>query len=390
MTDDRGSRPRILIAMIEAGGGHRAPALALAGALERLYPGRFEIDVVDFMKHVGDAALDRRHKASWAWMLQHPKVTYRLQQAMDELVPIRLVRAAQGLALRRHSRNAERFLRDRDYALAVALHFMPLQAIRMARSHGHLDLPLVGVTTDPFDAHALWAERGMDELIVASEQAKALLVRKGVPDERVSVYGYPLNLSFLDVDRDPKLARVALGLQAEPLTVVHTAGGEGIGGNVERIVRAVLAADLDLQYVVMTGRNEGLLRRLEGLAGTARGRRTRLHAVGFTHDMARYLVASDLVLGKAGGASTWEALALDRPVFHTSYVAPNEKRNVDFCVSHGVGRYLPRAADVVATLTPLATDKAPLLELASRIRALDLTSGTLDIARHLASLADAP
>lgn len=334
MTDDGPSRPRILIAMIEAGGGHRAPALALADGLERLYPERFEIDVLDFMRHVGDERLDNRHKASWTWMLQHPSVTYRLQQAMDGLVPVALTRAIQGLTLRSHSRNAERFLRERGYALAVASHFMPLQAIAMARRHGALRLPLVGVTTDPFDAHALWAERSMDETIVASEQAKALLLRRGVPAERISIYGYPLSLAFLDVDRDPMLARAALGLELEPLTVVHTAGGEGIGGNVEAFVRAVIAADLDLQYVVMAGKNEGLLARLQDLARSQPGR-TRLHSVGFTSQMARYLVAADLVLGKAGGASTWEALALDRPVFHTSFVAPNEKRNVDFCVEVG-------------------------------------------------------
>lgn len=386
MTDDRTSRPRILIAMIEVGGGHRAPAIALANGLERLYPDRFEIDVLDFMKHVGDERLDRRHKASWAWMLQHPKVTYRLQQVMDGIVPVPLSRGVQGLTLRGHSRNAARFLRERGYALAVASHFMPLQAIAMARQHAALRLPLVGVTTDPFDAHALWAERRMDETIVASEQAKAMLVRKGVPEDRISIYGYPLSLAFLDVDRDPMRARAALGLELEPLTVVHTAGGEGIGGNIEDSVSAVLAADLDLQYVVMTGKNEGMLRRLEDLARSKRGR-TRLHAVGFTDQMARYLVAADVALGKAGGASTWEALALDRPVFHTSYVAPNEKRNVDFCVEHGIGRYLPQPEDVVATLRPLTLDRSPLRRLSRAIAELDLHPGTLDIARHLAKLA---
>lgn len=375
-------RPRILIAMIEAGGGHRAPALALQAALGRRYPERFEIDVLDFMREAGPQALDRRHKAGWNWMLAHPRITFALQTAMDRAVPVRLTRAVQGAVLREHSRRAGAFIAERGYALAVALHFMPLQAIQMARARGELGLPLVGIDTDPFDGHALWAESGADEMIVASREARDLLARKRVPRGRIRVFGYPLSLAFVDAERDQAGARARLGLGADRLVVLHSVGGEGIGGNTEGFARALLAADLDLDYVVVAGRNEALRARLQSLADAHRGR-LRLRPLGFTRDMPSWIVASDVVMGKAGAASTFEPLALGRPVFHTSFVAPNEKRNADFCRRMGVGRLVPRPRDAVALLGPLTRDRAPLAELRRRIDALDLRPGTPDIAQHL-------
>lgn len=392
MPSVRSGRRRILIAMIEAGGGHKAPAQALQAGLERLYPGRFEIDVLDIMREVGDVELDRRHKESWKWMLAHPRATFALQTITDRVVPPAWTRGLQRRLLAGFSGHLAGFVRERRYDLLVGVHFMPLHAAAEARKRGEIDLPLVGIDTDPFDGHALWAVPDVDEMIVASDAARALLAAKGVPSERIRIFGYPLSLPFVDAGRDAESARRRLGLEPGRLTVLHTPGGEGIGGDVEGTVRAVTRAGLDLQYVVVTGRNERLRERLRALAassGPARPGRTTVRVEGFTTEMPDFIAASDLVLGKAGASSTLEALALGRPIFHTSFVAPNEKRNLEYCRRHGVGGYVPRPDDVVALLAPLTRDRSPLLDWQRRVRELGFAPGTLAIAEHLASLAGA-
>lgn len=378
----RVSKPRILIAMIEVGSGHKAPAMALKAGLERLYPGSFDIDVLDFMKEVGDIRLDEKHKASWNWMLEHPGATYAMQNLIDRAVPVSLTRWVQGKMLTEHAKHAGKFVNERGYDLLTATHFMPLQSLAMAKKQGGIKAPLVGINTDPFEGHALWAERHMDELIVSSDQSRKLLVQKGVPEEKVRIFGYPLGLAFQDVELDQAAARRQLGLSENRLTVLQSAGGEGLGGQLERFVDAVLKADLDMQYVIACGRNEALYERLRERATQHQGKTTLLPQ-GFITNMQSWIVASDLVLGKAGAASTFEPLALNRPIFHTSYVAPNEKRNLDFCIAQGIGQYLPKPDDLVRTLRPLTLDRQPLAKLAAKIEALNLQPGTLDIARHL-------
>ena len=99
--------------------------------------------------------------------------------------------------------------------------------------------------------------------------------------------------------------------------------------------------------------------------------------------MQEWIAASDLVLGKAGAATTFEALVMNRPIFHTNYVAYNEKTNVDFCIEKDIGRYIPEPKMLVELLEPLTKDRTPLEHLSQKIADLNLKPGTLDIAKHL-------
>lgn len=368
--------------MIEVGGGHKAPALAIKAGLERLYPGKLDIEVLDFMKAVGNTKLDLRHKASWNWMLNHPRAAYLGQTALDRAVPIQVTRWVQRQMLAPHVERAGRYVSERGYDLLVCTHFMPLQSLAIAKKKLGLKVTLVGVNTDPFDGHALWAEPGADELIVSSQQSKDFLVGKGVPAEKIRIFGYPLGLTFTDVAEDQDAMRHKLGLEMSRLTVLQSAGSEGLGGQLERFVAAVLAANLDVQYIVACGRNRTLLERLRQLAQRAGA--TTLIPQGFIGNMQEWIIASDLVLGKAGAASTFEPLALGRPIFHTSFVAPNEKRNLEFCLQHGVGAYVSRPETLVEVLRGFIGDHERLNTLSRKIKALKLGSGTLDIAAHLA------
>ena len=375
-------KPRILLAMITVGNGHKAPADALREGFERLYPGRFEIDVLDFTLAAGDASFDKRHKASWDLMLKFPQTAYWGQRFIDEVPPASWVRLVTGLMLAGHASHAADFVKAKQYDLLVATHFFTLQALAIAKHRHGVSAPLVGLNSDPFDAHVMWAERGADEMIASSGIAKAKLTAKGVPAEKVSIFGYPLGLKFLETHKAKAEARTELGLKPDKLTVLQSAGGEGIGGQLEGFVEAVRTADLNVQYVVACGRNEALYKRLERMAEKHKGR-LELLPQGFITNMQDWITASDLVLGKAGAATTFEALALERPIFHTSYAGYNERTNIDFCVENGVGRYVKTPAELVALLGGLSTDPTELDALSEKIRNLNIRPGTLDIVRHL-------
>ena len=376
------AKPRILLAMVTVGNGHKAPADALEHGLEHLYRERFDIDVLDFTLATGDAAFDKQHKSSWDLMLKYPKTAYWGQRFIDTLPPPSWVRFVTGRMVAQHAQNAAEFVKKNNYDLMVATHFFTLQALAIAKTQHGVTIPLVGINTDPFDAHVMWAENHADEMICSSEQAKAKLVKNGVSEKKISVFGYPLGLAFLDDSLSQAEARAQLGLKPDKLTVLQSAGGEGIGGQLEGFVTAALKADLDLQYVVACGRNEKLYAHLQMLAAKHTGR-LELLPQGFITNMQDWIVASDLVLGKAGAATTFEALALKRPIFHTSYAAYNERTNIDFCVEAGIGRYVKTPAELVEVLKPLVDDRSELEALSAKIEALNIEAGTLSIARHL-------
>lgn len=376
------SKPRLLLAMITVGNGHKAPADALKAGIDRLYPDQFEVEVLDFTLAVGDTEFDKNHKASWDRMLARPELAYWGQRFIDTVPPPGLVHFVTGQMVRQHAAHAAEFIKKQHYDLVVATHFFTLQALAIAREKHGLEIPLVGVNTDPFDAHVMWAEARADEIIASSPLAKEKLVCKGVAPDKVSIFGYPLGLAFLDQTLTKAEARAQLKLEPDSLTVLQSAGGEGIGGQLEGFVKAALDADLDMQYIVACGRNEKLHAHLSNLAAHHKGK-LRLLPQGFVSNMQDWITASDLVLGKAGAATTFEALALKRPIFHTSYAAYNERTNIDYCVAAGIGRYVDKPADLVALLRPLVKDNSELLELSQKIASLAIQPGTLAIAQHL-------
>jgi 1,2-diacylglycerol 3-beta-galactosyltransferase len=375
-------KPRILLAMITVGNGHKAPADALKAGIEKLYPDQFEIDVLDFTLAVGDADFDKRHKDSWDWMLENPKFAYWGQLFMDKAVPASATRFVQGQMVADHAKNAARFVKEREYDLLIATHFFTIRALAIAKQKYGVEAPLVGINTDPFDAHALWAEKRATEMIVSSRLAKKGMMEKGVPSSKLKMFGYPLGLQFMNNPLTKEKARAKLGLDPNKLTVLQSAGGEGLGGQLEKFARAVLKAHLDVQYIIACGRNEDLYSHFQRLNQKYKGP-TNLLPQGFITNMQEWIAASDLVLGKAGAATTFEALVMNRPIFHTSYVAYNEKTNVDFCIEKGIGKYVPEPKMLVELLEPLTKDKMPLEYLSQKIADLNLKPGTLEIAKYL-------
>ncbi len=377
------AKPRILLAMITVGNGHKAPADAIKSGLERLYPNQFEIDVLDFTAAVGDLAFDKRHKDSWNWMLKYPSFAYWGQVIMDSIVPVKFTRFVQKKMLRQHAAHATTFIKEKQYALVVATHFFTIQAIALAKDEFDLKIPLVGFDADPFDAHAMWVEPSADEIIVASQQAKEKLIQKTMPANKISVYNYPFATQFTENLPSQAAARAELNLENTMLTILQSAGGEGIGGQLEQSVESVFQANLPVQYIVICGRNTELLERLEGMAARFPNSKVRFVVKGFIENMPTWIIASDLILGKAGAASTMEALILGKPIFHVSYVAYNDRANMEWCVKQGVSEFIPKPEQLLEVLQRFLKHPEQLTMLHARVRELNIQSGTLDIAKHL-------
>ena len=61
----------------------------------------------------------------------------------------------------------------------------------------------------------------------------------------------------------------------------------------------------------------------------------RVRVLGYTHEMFRYMYASDLLLTKAGGLTTAEAVAAGTPLLYLNAVPGCESHNIDFMTRHG-------------------------------------------------------
>jgi 1,2-diacylglycerol 3-beta-galactosyltransferase len=366
-------KPEILFATIAAGGGHVAGAHAMSEAIEHHYPGRFELRVSDYMKDLGTVELDRFHKESWRRALRYP-ILARVGQRILDAFP-HLTITVERRILRDFARAAAADLKRDPPLLVVSNHGLITTGLAEARHRYGLAVPVLTFATEPFNISAYWGEPRADRVIVASEDGRCRLLCFGVPAEKITIIGRPVRQAFLNAPTKPE-AREHLGLE-DRFTCLVSFGGEGVGRNPRGLLSTLLDTGIPMQVVVITGRNETLRKELTALGIDS------LRVEGFVEDLATYLAASDVFVGKAGPSSVYEALAVGRPVLACGYAGLNELGVARFIENRGLGSHIRTAAALAREVRRYAGDPALLEEVAQRCRELDLSSSTEQFAHHI-------
>jgi len=136
--------------------------------------------------------------------------------------------------------------------------------------------------------------------------------------------------------------------------------------------------------VVATGRNRALAERLADLeqaAGAA------LRVLGPQPSLDPLIVASDLVLSKAGGLTVSEVLARGVPLLLPMPMAGQERWNADYVIGAGAGLGRESARELAAAAADLLVDPARRAAMAAAARAAARPAAAQHIAaRVLADL----
>jgi processive 1,2-diacylglycerol beta-glucosyltransferase len=272
--------------------------------------------------------------------------------------------------------------------LCVATHFLPAEIIawliakRKLRAHNAI------VVTD-YDVHAMWLCQTVDRYYVAMDEAREYLARIGVPREKLLVTGIPIDPLFA-APASRSDARKQLGLDATANVILISAGGYGIGP-IEQLVKDLLAPGRPWQIVAIAGKSEKTRKRLELIAreaGKIPSGAPRLSAVGFTSEMDKYMAAADVMVGKAGGLTTSEALARALPMVLIEPIPGQEERNADHLLEAGAAircNNLPAAAWKIAALVD---DTARLARMRDAARNLGKPGAAARIAEDALRLLD--
>jgi 1,2-diacylglycerol 3-beta-galactosyltransferase len=344
------STPRtVLLLLADTGGGHRASAQAVARELVRL-PDAPAPHLLDPFVHAAPRPV------GWTVGLYSPLIRH-LPPLWGALFHASNSRPAVAALRATVLRLLEPGLTELVDALSptAVVSFHPLvnhAAARVLRGRPGPPIPLITVITDLVDVHSAWICDDIDAIVTPSAAALNRIRAAGIDADRCFDLGMPVDESF--TVRPPTAVerrelRRRLGLDPARRTVLLTGGGEGSGGLLRR-ARALCAAGLDLQLVVICGRNAGVRERLLGLEPRPP---TRLHVEGFVPNMAEWLRASDLLVSKAGPATITEALCAGVPLLITSHLPGQERGNVDLVVTVGAGRHVPSDAALVDAVAEL-------------------------------------
>jgi processive 1,2-diacylglycerol beta-glucosyltransferase len=341
-------KPRVLILSASSGAGHVRAAQALEKAFRA--EGSCQVEHIDALRHVSKLFQRIYDKAYIHMVRRAPDLMGLLYEQTDK--PWRHPR--ERLAMDRlNTQPMIRLLKKIQPDLCVATHFLPAEILAWLIAKKKLQARHAIVVTD-YDVHALWLCRTVDRYYVAIEESLEYLANIGVPREKLHVTGIPIDPLF-EKSVNVSDARKKLGLTAGEPVLLLSAGGYGVGP-LEQLVKDLLAMQRPWQIVAIAGKSEPLKKRLDALsrgAGKTPSGQMRLIPVGFTTEMDQYMAAADLLIGKAGGLTTSEALARELPMALVEPIPGQEERNADHLLEAGAAircNNLPAAAWKIATL----------------------------------------
>jgi UDP-N-acetylglucosamine:LPS N-acetylglucosamine transferase len=375
------AKKRITFAMIEAGGGHKMPALAVYESLNRLYPGKYEMKVLDFMKDLGCVDLDQVHKTTWKYLLTHPSLTKSIQTFDFITGPVNM--QIYKLAATAFHPYVLRYLRKEKPDLIFSTHYFNTMSVAHVRKTYGLNPVLINFLSEIFDFDSYWYLKNVDHYIVTSEEAAHKLLRRRFAKGKLHAFPYPVRHSFFRIRDGRQKTLGELGLAPARKTLLVTLGSEGIGAiSTVRLLSSLVRRSLPLNVIVVTGKNARLKRQLEVEFGEAEGA-TRVVPLGFASNMNELINAADFCFIKPGPATTWEVLSLRKPILFAASAQLSENPNIRYAVRKKVGYYVGLSPlRFVRRIRELMNDDA-LAQVQRHYDRLDLKNGADDIARFV-------
>ncbi len=261
---------------------------------------------------------------------------------------------------RLNTRPLVKFIQDFDPHITVCTHFMPAGIISHLIEKEELSAHLSIVVTD-MDCHAMWLSRLFHRYFVAIDEAKVHMETLGLPSERITVSGIPIDPVFgQPIDRDA--VRASYGLRPDRPTLLLSAGALGVSPAEIIVQRLREQLRNDFQAVVICGKDEALCSRVtEGVAAD-----DRFKVLGYTNKMDELMKISDLYIGKPGGLTTSEALACGLPMAIVHPIPGQEERNSDHLLEEGIAIKCNELTTLPYKIDRLLSDPARLASMRER------------------------
>jgi UDP-N-acetylglucosamine:LPS N-acetylglucosamine transferase len=315
-----------------AGGGHRAAALALQSVIaEQRRP--WTVNLVDLFE-----VLDPTRQFTRVTGVA-PETYYNMRLAKGWTLGLaQELKILQGMIRLGHARlleSLQQYWLGAEPDLVVSLIPNFNRSLCESLASALPGVPYVTVMTDLADYPPnFWIEPDPLQHVIcgtpwALTQARAM----GRPETHLhAVSGMIIRPDFyrpLEVSRRDEL--IAMGLDPDRPVGLVLFGGHG------SMRMLSIAKQLhDVQLILMCGHNRTLQARLERACLDHRAGRV---IVGFTSDVRRYMRVSDFFIGKPGPGSMSEALHQGLPIVtvRNAWTMPQERYNTDWIVERGLG-----------------------------------------------------
>lgn len=238
-----------------------------------------------------------------------------------------------------------------------------LRVLEQRSSH----VPVVLLFSDANGVHAAWlTERHAAAALAPTRETYEQALAAGFPPERLHLTGWPVRAQFSRAYANTEAQKellIHLSLAPDRFTVFLQGGSEGaahVGRTIENVL-ALTSVTGNVQMILATGTNATLLERYKNVPG--------LLALPYTREIAPYMAAADVIVGKAGPNTLFESVMLGKPFIATAYIPGQEYANLSFIERHGLGWVALQPGKQRALLHSLIHNPGQLISMSATVNA---------------------
>src|SRR5512135_307506 len=371
------SKPlRLLLLMADTGGGHRAASQALAEGLRYRYGDAVDPVLFDGLRayapfpvsHLDDMyPLMTSFSKTWGKSYSALNEPIRAQRFMKSWWPL--------------VRTSALHMAQEPCDAIVCVQPLYVYPVLWAMDHIGIRKPFITVVSDLIVVHALWCDPTTDAFLVPTELSHQHALENLVPAEKISITGLPIRLLFTQPPEPKPVVRARLGLKPDKPVVLMMGGGQGLG-RVFDIAEAIGQSGLNIQLVVIAGRNKKLKEQIDSAHWPIH-----LRGYGYTEEIPALMNAADILITKAGPTTICEAFTRNLPMIISGYIPVQEEENAEYVTRHGAGTYAEEPEKIVEILRQWLVNPALLERMSKAAGALARPRAAIETAEAVYQVA---
>ncbi|MBQ6341961.1 MAG: hypothetical protein IJI41_02430 [Anaerolineaceae bacterium] len=363
---------KALILTADAGFGHRAAANAIAEALKRYTSPTIDPVIVNLLNDESTPNWLRGTQSDFDKIVRDIPGVYEVAyDQSDKTGPTTIAHVGLAALLYNPLNKAIKEIQPDVIISTYPLYSGPIQAWYMRNesllrtkdgdqllpnSTKKKHIPFIQVITDLYSVHSIWFSYSPDRTCVATDKVRMDAIQFGCPPSHVICTGIPVRPDLTEIHTSKAKLRSLYGL--DPTMPLMLAVGSKRVTSMIDYLNIVNHSGFKIQIVMAAGGDENLYRQMKEIEW-----HIPVKIYNYCSTLSELMLASDMILTKAGGLITSESLAAGLPMLICDVLPGQEEGNAKVVEESGSGKMLRSQLDLMEALCHMLMDDGRKLRL---------------------------